>query len=204
MAKWLFTELAFLLSSYFGLIKNKTDEAGPPTTEHQIKNLTTHIISASAYEWTLRDPSPLFLPLQPPREHSRVRLICVMIPLCITVYSITDHYPRVWHRIVCYTFSVIACWKVGHCLRVDLMLGFILFSFRLVCFGGSLWYGWVRKGGRGITDFGICYLRLLATLGMRSFGIPSEVYRKDLVWKKLITQGPRGVLSIWLIANISL
>ena len=46
----LFTELAFLLSSYFGLIKNKTDEAGPPTTEHQIKNLTTRIISASACE----------------------------------------------------------------------------------------------------------------------------------------------------------
>ena len=149
MAKWLFTELAFLLSSYFGLIKNKTDEAGPPTTEHQIKNLTTRIISASACEWTLRDPSPLFLPLQPPREHSRVRLICIMIPLCITVYSITDHYPRVWHRIVCYTFSVIACWKVGHCLRVDLTLGFILFSFRLVCFGGSLWYRWVRKAREG-------------------------------------------------------
>ena len=42
--------MAFLLSSYFGLIKNKTDEAGPPTTEHQIKNLTTRIISASACE----------------------------------------------------------------------------------------------------------------------------------------------------------
>ena len=116
---------------------------------------------------------------------------------CITVYSTTDHYPRVWHLIVCYTFSVIACWKVGHCLRVDLTLGFILFSFRLVCFGGCLSYGWVRKGGRGITDFGICYLRLLATLVMRSFGIPSEVYRTDPVWKELITQGPRGVLSIW-------
>ena len=102
-----------------------------------------------------------------------------------------------------YTFSAIACWKVGHCLRVDLTLGFILFSFRLVCFGGSLWYGRVRKGGRGITDFGICYLRLLATLGMRSFGIPSEVYRTDLVWKKLITQGPKGVLSIWLTGNFS-
>ena len=121
-------------------------------------------MSALACEWTLRDPSPLFLPLQPRREHSRVRLICIMILLCITVYSITDHYARVWHRIICYTFSVIACWKVGHCLRVDLTLGFILFSFRLVCFGGSLWYGWVRKGGRGIADFGICYVRLLATL----------------------------------------
>ena len=43
----------------------------------------------------------------------------------------------------------------------------------------------------------------LTTLGMRSFGISSEVYRTDLVWKKLITQGPKGVLSIWLIGNFS-
>ena len=187
-----------------GLIKNKTDEAGPPTTEHQITNLTNRIISASACEWTLWDPSPLSLPLEPPREHSRVRIICLMTPLCITV---------LYNRPLPYWFGIFSygLYFFGHCLLKSgtLPSSFtdVWFYFRFAWFVLEGLIVWLseggRRGGRGIVDFGICYLRLVATLRMRSFGITSKVYRTDLVWKKLITQGPKGVLSIWLIGNIS-
>ena len=106
-----------------------------------------------------------------------------------------------------YTFSAIACWKVGHCLRVDLTLGFIFVSLDLFWRVSIVWLSKRAGGGGGgkrrRNRVGICYLRLVATLSMRSFGISSEVYRTDLVWKKLITQGPKGVLSIWLTGNFS-
>ena len=152
----------------------------------------------------MRVNSPRLLPLIPPLWASQRALSQANLH-----YDPIVHYSILYYRSLPYwsTFSAIACWKVGHCRRVDLTLGFIFVSLGLFWRVSIVWLsegeGEGEGRGRGIADFGICYLRLVATLGMRSFGISSEVYRIDVVWKKLITQGPRGVLSIWLIGNIS-
>ena len=69
---------------------------------------------------------------------------------------------------------------MGHCLRVDLTLGFIFVWFGLFCRVSIVWLS--ERGGGGPGGGGIA-----------GFGISSEVCRTDLVWKKLITQGPKGV-----------
>ena len=79
-------------------------------------------------------------------------------------------------------------------------LGFIFVSLGLFWRASIVWLseggGGGGGGGREAADFGICYLRLVATLRMGSFSILSEVCRTDLVWKKIITQGPMGLWSI--------
>ena len=129
-----------------GLIKNKKDEARPPTTEHQIKNLTNRIISASACLWTLWDPFPLSLPLEPPREHSRVRLICLMTPLCITV---------LYNRPLPYWFGIFSygLYFFGHCLLKSgtLPSSFtdVRFYFRFAWFVLEGLIVWLSEAGRG-------------------------------------------------------
>ena len=152
-----------------GLIKNKKDEARPPTTEHQIKNLTNRIISASACLWTLWDPFPLSLPLEPPREHSRVRLICLMTPLCITV---------LYNRPLPYWFGIFSygSYFFGHCLLKSGTLPSSFtdarFYFRFAWFvleGLIVWLSEAGRGGEGRGEERDCRFRdLLPSAGRYS------------------------------------
>ena len=115
----------------------------------------------------MRVNSPLFLPLEPPRQHSRVRLICLMTPLCITV---------LYNRPLPYWFGIFSygLYFFGHCLLKSgtLPSSFtdVRLSFRFAWFvlRVSL-YGWVRRGREGREGERDCRFRdLLPSAGRYS------------------------------------